>query len=434
MWQAGTYFLILATLGLFLRQARGFGGDRLTRLVMLIIWARFALAALGDVAVSTSVAGFSLIALGTLALTALGVAMMPLRLFATRRLYPFYAIVALGVLSGLLNSAGLAMVSFVAIWAFFVVCALLLYRAFCRHGLRPVLTSLLAVLALPVAMQILSIALGTPKTGVDGSLSYIGAYVHEAVFSVVLLAALVVAVAYPWRTAPQAWAAVALLLGGLFLANYRTIIIAAAPLLVVFLYQRLGRTRGGLFRLAVPVLLLALIVPPELPRQIGERFTEVRTVTGVIGTLIKPPEEFTAREKDLLSARVYIWSAYFYGAIRSDAPQQLVGHGPDTRAPGMSVHPHNEYLRVLFENGILGFVVWLSVLLYQLRLALRILPDPTALVVVAGYLAVFLGALGTSFFNRPEGFVLLAILSAMTWFLADGQPQGGRSRAAQAAG
>jgi len=85
----------------------------------------------------------------------------------------------------------------------------------------------------------------------------------------------------------------------------------------------------------------------------------------------------------------------------------------------MDLHPHNEYLRMLFEFGVVGLCLWLGLLANHIVIALRHIPHPVGLVVASGYVAILIGSLGTSFFNRPEGMILLAVLCSVTWYLAE---------------
>lgn len=381
-----------------------------------MIWGRFALSLMGEIAVRTSIAGFSVIALGTIAITAIGLLAMPLRLFGRPAIKPFYLIAAFGALSGLLNGAYVALVIFLVTWCYFVACALLLVRAFEQHGRKVVLRCLLWAFLLPLGSQALSVALGAPKVGPDGSLSYIGTYGHESVFTLVTMAATLGVVLNPWRRPRTGFLGLGIMIVSLLLANYRTMIIAAAPLFIAPIVQVIKPGRHALGRVAVLVVVLIVVIPEIAPRLVGDRFDEIGTLSSGETDLLKPPEDFTAREKDVLSARAYIWSSYFYGSARTEPVQRLIGHGPDSRAPELTVHAHNEFLRILFEFGLLGLLLWLAVFALQIVKVLDVDPPHLRLALLAGYASLFLGAMGTAYFNRPEGMIFLAILCASTWY------------------
>ncbi|WP_127112609.1 O-antigen ligase family protein [Shimia sediminis] len=386
---------------------------------MIIIWGRFALSSLGEVGVKTSVAGFSLVALGTIIMTAVCILAMPMRMFRVSWILPFYAIIALGALSGFLNGQYVELVSFVVTWCYFLACALLLFRAYGLHDFRVVVGCLLSVFSLPLAGQALSFALRAPKVGPDGSFSYIGVYGHEAVFALVLMGALFLVAIYPWQRRRDVLGVLLLMVASFLIANYRTMIIAALPLITVIVIQATQPKRHALRKFAVIALVLLLVAPEVVPRLVGDRFDEIGTLTSSSSELIKPPEEYTAREKDILSARLYIWASHLYGTTRASPVQLLIGHGPDVRAPDLTVHAHNEFLRILFEFGFVGLCLWFGVFAFQVSLVLRARECPARLPVLAGYASVFLGSLGTAFFNRPEGMIFVALLCSVTWFIAN---------------
>ncbi|MDJ0627694.1 MAG: O-antigen ligase family protein [Rhodobacter sp.] len=420
MWQAGSLLIILSSLYVVLRQVRHLRGDTLAILAIALIWVRLAAAALGEVALDTKIAGISLIALSTLAAACVGLLLVPFQLVRNGWVAPFYVFVGFGVLSAVLNGAIGAVQSFAVLWLYFIVVALLLYRALLVHGPRTVLGCLMAVFALPFAMQLMSFLLNMPKVGPDGTLSYIGGYGHEAVYALVAVGALWLAATYPWSRVSKGLAVVGAIVVGLLLANYRTIIIAILPLLLAYLLFRTGPSPArALRRSIIPVIVLAVLLPAILPENMGARFAEIGSVVGDFGELTKRPEAYTASEKDLLSARAYIWSAYIYGFLDAEIPQLLIGHGPEARAPGVTVHAHNEYLRILYEFGALGAILWFGTLLHHLVLALRAQPLPVGAMTAAGFVTVALAALGTSLFNRPEGIILLALLCSTTWYLQD---------------
>ncbi len=420
MWQGGSLFLILGSLVLLVRQCRHLDGDRLSVLVMLMIWLRLATAALGEFALDTRIAGFSLISLTTVATTAVAVMLIPTSLFRSRRLLPFYAFVVFGIVGALLNGAIAGLQAFVVMWTFFLTVALLLLRAYRMHGPRPVLRCLLAAYSLPMAMQVLSIALMRPKKSPDGSLSFIGAYGHEVTFALVALSALWLAMVFPWERARLGRFLVVAFTLGLLLSNYRTIMIALLPLLLVFLKVHAGRSPMAILRrMVIPLTLLVVLLAAVAPQQLSDRFGEVRLLIGDVGEFAKRPEEYTAAEKNILSARFYLWAIYIYGVIDAETLQLLIGHGPDARASAHQTHPHNEYIRIVFEFGILGAVLFYGILIQQAVIASRGQPRPAVMITLAGFASLLLTASGTATFNRPEGLMLVALICSTGWYLAD---------------
>ncbi|WP_099824038.1 hypothetical protein [Oceaniglobus indicus] len=417
MWTLISLGTILASFLVLMRTLRALDSDRLSILVIGLIWTRFALTALGEPALRPVAAGQSLLAIGTLGLTAVAILVVPLHRYRDWRALPFFGFIALAVLSGVLNGRIGALVNAVVLWAMFLVCALLLHRAFQIHGARPVLRCLLAAFALPLAMQAMSVATNRSLVGMDGTISYVGNYAHEAVFATVALALLWLVTLYPWRHRGVHLSAFAVVLASLALSNYRTMMLAALPLLFALAIQFLpGRQ---LRRAVVPVTLGALLLAALAPLLPGGRFDEIGLVLNEFGSLVKPPQEYTFSEQRILSARGFIAASYVQDFIAGSPVQQIVGFGPGAQARNIAVHPHNEYLRMMFEFGLVGLALWVGLLIRYIAIALGRIAHPVGLVVASGYGAILIGSLGTSFFNRPEGMILLAMLCSVTWYLAE---------------
>lgn len=422
MWQAGTTAVLAASLWLLWRQLRPMRGDLLTLVAFGLIWSRFALAALGPSAVQTQLAGQSLIALGTLITVSFVAVVIPLGLYRADQAAPIYGIASLGAAGTILSGSVGALPSYVTLWVLFASLALLLDRAYTLHGPAMVLRALLAAFALPLGMQVVSFGAGLPKVGPDGSLSYIGGYAHEAVFAIVALGALWTATISSWPNRRLAWLAVAVCLAALVLANYRTMLIAALPLVAAFaIFDGVGQGGRILPRVLVICAVGLILLPAAIPPVLIERFADLGTLASDWRQLLKPPETFTAAEKDVLSARVYIWARYAAAVGQADLPQLLLGHGAEALAPGMGTHPHNEYLRVAYQHGLLGVVGLFGLLIALTVAAARAKPRRAGVLTASGFAAFLIAATGTSLFDRPEGMIVLAILTATAWNLSVGR-------------
>ena len=418
MWFAASLAAVSVSFAVLLRSLRPIAEDRLTCSVILLIWGRFALVALGDLATRPVAAGHSLLALGTLAMIAFTVLIFPLGRLRLREATPFAVFLGVTVISALLNGRAGALVDTLSLWALFFVVALLLHRAMQIHGLQRILSLLLAVFALPLAVQGLSILLGQAAVGQDGTVGYIGNFAHEAVFSIVALTALCLVTLYPWSGRWSACAAFALVLASLALANYRTVMLAAGPLVLVMLAHMIPR-KSASGAIAIYAVLVLALVPVLSALLQTERFANLPTAVREFDTLVKPPDEFSAVDKDVLSARVFIAALYVRDFIEGGPAAWLIGFGPGAEARDVGVHPHNEYLRILFETGVIGFAVWLGAILRLVALSLARVGGPAGTAAAGGCAALLIGSLGTSFFNRPEGLIFFALLCATTWFLCE---------------
>ena len=141
--------------------------------------------------------------------------------------------------------------------------------------------------------------------------------------------------------------------------------IAIAALVVVLLLMVLLEARRGATKLVgvlvvatmVVGMLVALVTFPAL--QYGVFFGQVDTVGEAVSTA-------TANRLDT-QGRDRVWSAVYEGAV-SGSPIVGQGIGSSTRffqtasTTGMAGVVHNEYLRVFYEQGLVGLVMLLAVL------------------------------------------------------------------------
>ncbi len=423
MWMLVSVTAIAVNLAVLLRSLRKLGSDRISKAVILLIWLRLALAALGEPALNSVAAGQSLLALGTV-FGVLGVVLlMPLDRLRGVRLIPFAMLAGLVLLSAVFNGQIGAVVDTGILWAMFLVIAVLVHRALRIHGPYPVLGCLLVAFTLPVALQLAAVVMGQGVVGADGSVSYVGNYVHEAVFSTVALCALWLVTVLPWRKRVSLLLGFAVVMASMLLANYRTLILACLPLLIALVVQLRGRGSSGRHQ-AVPLIAAGALAVAALMTLPLERFAEVGLIVGQFGELARPPEEFTAADKDLLSARLYIAALYLREYAEADLLRHLIGFGPAADTGFVGTHPHNEFLRLLFETGIAGLTLWVVTLCGLAYAALRRVPAPLNIALAAGYAAFVVGSFGTSFFIRPEGIIFVALLVAVTWYHTD--PAGAR--------
>ncbi|MCW8090402.1 O-antigen ligase family protein [Alteromonas sp. ASW11-130] len=330
--------------------------------VVVALWLRFTLSAFHNVTYEPVFAGFSMNALASIGIAFAGLLLLPRKIIALRSLFWLYVFLASIVISGLLNMRVMGLINVLVKWGVFLAIAGALFMAIRRTGKDIALRNVLVAFFLPVSLQIMSVLLGEVKaTEADGSASYIGGYNHEAAFSMIIASfTLVVGL-----TSPKAfrYRALFFVVGCVLviLANYRTSILAILPMAAMFAFT-LFETKVAvkhkpvfyvlsLFSIALGFLTLSYTMQ--------DRFGDIFIFLSSWHDLLKAPEYYSEAEKDIFSARVYIWSLYIHAYFLADPINQIFGMGPESWNGVFKKYAHNTYVSYLYEYGIVGVVTFL---------------------------------------------------------------------------
>ncbi len=390
--------------------------------VVVAVWLRFLLSAFHTITYEPLVAGFSINALASIGIAMTGLLLLPPAYFRLKRLAPLYAFFAAIVVSGVINTAVLGLINVMVKWLFFLVIAGALLVAMRRSGKDRVLKTLLVAFFLPVSLQIMSVLLGEVKaTEADGSASYIGGYNHEAAFSMIIAAfTLTVGLLSPAALRGRAWLFL-LGCGLLVLANYRTSILAILPMAAIFLLTTVetrapARQKPAFFVLALGGLGIGFLL---IFYSMQARFADIFVFLSSWQDLVKAPVYYTEQEKDIFSARVFIWAQYIYAYVNADWLHHLVGMGPESWNGVFRKYAHNTYVSYLYEYGAIGLVLFLYAVGHFLIQALRAPDRHYAWMLCASMVGFLIMNLATMPLWNIEGLIVYAILVGSA--LANGQ-------------
>jgi hypothetical protein len=392
--------------------------DACATFLLLAIWFRYSIATFHQYTYPPVVLGFSLIALTSIVVIAVGLVVVGGRSLLLRRLIPIYGIMLVILTSAIANQSGIGAINATFKWLYLIVFALAAYHAMRRRGSERVLRSLAVIFAGPIGLQWLSVPWGLKTTSEDGSSFYIGGYQHQQALSIILLTFLYVTCFSPSLSVIASYGRLVIVALGLALANYRTALLAAAlPAASLAVSKLVGKfvpkQRSIVLVFLSVVTVLVFVGVATLAR---ERFADLGTTLDKGSSLIKPPEYFTTEDKRLFSGRLYLWSEYIDAYMGGDIVNILFGFGPESWIDRFRTYAHNTFISYLYELGLFGLAALVWLLISNVLTAVRVRGDERWILVSChiGFIAL---NLSTMAIWTLEGDILYALLLSQTWYL-----------------
>jgi hypothetical protein len=388
--------------------------NKYVQFLLIAFWLRFFLGAFHQFTYIPVIGPFSLTAFFSVLIAATGLLIIPKRTLLLKQLMLFYGFFTTILLSALYNGLSSGFIIVLIKWVYFLVITCCLYLAIKKHGITATFKPLLSTFFLPISLQITSILLVARKvTDNEGTAySYIGGYFHESAFSMILVAFLIVLSLL--KKEDVRFQTLLFLIGviGIFLTNYRTAIIAALPVLLIFFFSKAESKIEQKYR---PFFILVFGFGSLLLLSIfftlnQERFSDVGSVLGSIENLIKSPLYYTELEKDLFSARIYIWSQYLSAFFEADIWTRIFGFGPESYKGVFEKYAHNTYISFLYEFGYLGFTIFIIFNVVLLKNAFLLRNKEISLRVFYSLIGFLTLNLATMPLWALEGMIIYAIL------------------------
>lgn len=383
------------------------------RFLFLLILLRYVLNFLHVFTIVPIVAGQSINALSTILFMVAGVVALGRKIFQLKYLAIFYIFSVLVIISGMLNMQvmGLANTIIRQILFFSIVVAVFLLPDDDRFNF----TVLSKCFVVPLLFQAISLATGQFKaTEGDGSVSYIGGYVHEATFSMIPLALMVLTVAnreISFRT-KLLWCTISLV--SIILCNYRTSLLAALPMFAAFLVssiqvKRQSTTwliRGGLITAGIAGVTVLFTMNQD-------RFGELLLIADKISLLDKMPSEFTTPERQFLSGRLQLWAGYLHAAAEGKGLTPFIGFGPDAWRGVFEKYAHNMFISYIYEYGAVGVALTIASMLTMIYYSVNALPK-YRIVLTSLHISYLLLTLSTMPNVNIEGVILYGLMCGLT--------------------
>ena len=401
------------------------------RFVLAALWARYIFGAYHVYMFKPLFAGLSGNAVASIALTGIGLLVIRLRHLMLFALLPVYLLIILVLLSSVLNGDPAGSIGVAVKYGYFAIILIATFEALRQDEEQKLMPLLLWAFAPLLLFQWLSLALNLPKgSELGGDLVWIGGYSHEAAFSLAMATAFMAAcLATKLHPALRISFMIAALTG-IFLAGYRTAIVAIGPLAlaaawgVLTEYVRPEQRRP----VAAVALVIVLACATLAVLAFHDRFADLAIFLSDAGSLIKPPREFTQLDRQVMSGRALIWSQYLYAYAAGTPTQLLFGFGAESWTNTFTVYPHNTLIGTLYELGAFGLGAMLLLWISMFLLAIRGRREDR-LMLAAAHLSFIILNFATMPFWQVEGLAFYGLLCGYTLFSARAAAQ--RRRAAR---
>lgn len=381
---------------------------------MFACWLRFTLGSLHEFTYNEIVPGLKWVALGSLIIVGTGALMLEKRRFLSRPFYPVAAICLVMLTSAIVNGAIMSAIDPIVRFLIFVVIGVGVWQALETNG-STVMRRLLLVFIQPLAYQVASVVLGVAKSGeTDGSVSYIGGFYHEELFSLIAACAFFIAI-YAGKMGKYTRLAICLVsLVAIWVANYRTTMLGILPLAGIAFFTSMPKafepSQRAFARLMIVLAGVAVIGIGTVLEQ--DRFSDLAALSE--GTsLIKPPETFTWADRRVLSSRPFIWSSYIYAYVDATPTRKLIGFGPDSWEGKMPNYAHNTIISFMYEMGAAGVIVILLLWGSMFRIALTA-DNRSRTLLLGGHLSFLVLNLATMAHWQVEGNIMYGVLCGYT--------------------
>jgi len=390
--------------------------------IFWLVFLRFVVAAFHDVTYPQILGSFSIISIYSILLVCTSIVFMYLKnipIMFTHRFYLIKSLIFLMFVSSLVNSNLIQSVESIFKWMFLLQLSTMLIESIKYDGIANVLRVISIAYLYPVILLIFSIILGVTKaTEIDGSISYVGGYYHEALISVLILGAMSIFILMATEQGKdfKKLYLISFFWFLLVMINYRTTLLASLFLgaFVLFAIYKNTQIISNKIIMVLLVILVVLGTTVFAPSYLFERFQEIPDVISQYSRFLTLPEYYSKEEQNFFSGRIYIWSTYISDALDGTDIQLLLGQGMNAWKERFSVYAHNTFVSFFYELGILGLGIFSLLIVNGYRRILQIRKSDISLSLCAVYSAFFVLNLGTMPLWQVEGIILFSFIIATT--------------------
>lgn len=352
-------------------------------LLFLVVnmFGRFALDAAPNITYASSYGGLSIVAMFSATIVFFGILFVLRSNTGFKLLWPIVLTLCASVLAGVLQGNWFEILYSITKWVYFLVIISITAYACRKYPSERLLTWISLAVALPLASQMYYWLLGIGKVALsDASISYIGTYSHENIITMVLYMAIPATLHFLLTEGKRkpyvkisAFLYLGVLLVGVSIANYRTMIVGIVFYIAIVISTYLYKIKPMLLPLLLlPAVMIALLSFTWFDyASIADRFSDIYEMVTNPGRFIKPPDRYSADDLLIMSGRPYLVSLYLDYYFKSSWEIILIGIGAGVGEKIFGVYAHNGYVSVLVETGVIGFMVFMYLIVSIVSISVR---------------------------------------------------------------
>jgi len=362
-------------------------------------------------------AGISPIALYSAGVLACGLLILTsryLHVFFLKHLIPFYLLLFSIIISSLLNNMLVPLIFEISRWGFFLVIALLTYVCIKDLGKRNVVNVYLIIFVVPLLLQLVSVPLDLRSLDNEGMLVYLGGFQGGSAFWQMLFALICLCALACGRRDHLLFSVALLCVVGLYLTGKRIAVMGTLPIFLMFAYTMGFRYMDISLKMLITfisVIVLSLVII-NIEYLLPQRYMAVLDLASHVTSVIEDPRLLTEEERSAGTGRVGIWTILLFEWQQGTWVNKIFGFGPEAYGGNQ---PHNAYIAMLYQYGLVGLFLFLLVLVWQVVSALRskdAVRGLRALGCIGGYATIALAGNATWALGA---LMALAFISAVNW-------------------
>ncbi len=200
------------------------------------------------------------------------------------------------------------------------------------------------------------------------------------------------------------------------MAGYRTALLAAVVLIVVYLFLHSLRSYYRLSLFAVATVVVGIVLGWMAMAGYLDQFKDIVRFLSDPGKYLN--FSGSGGDREILTGRIYLLNRIMHYYLSADLFQQLAGLGPGIAQESIGAYAHNEFISALAEFGLIGLAVFVYFHVRMVHVCFMAMRNrrELAYVSLAVIASIVVLSIATMPYHDMRALLLLGILYAIADF------------------